>query len=80
MYVKNPSAPKYQLLINKLQEVGKTFIEYSNYINDVYKSNEEHNPGNKRKVMLVFDDMIAVMISNKIFIQWSLSCLLVARN
>ena len=32
---------------------------------DVYKNIEEHNPGKKRKVLIVFDDMIADMINNK---------------
>ena len=32
---------------------------------DVYKNIEEYNPGKKRKVLILFDDMIAYMISNK---------------
>ena len=32
---------------------------------DVYKDIEEYNLGKKRKVLIVFDDMIAAMISNK---------------
>ena len=32
---------------------------------DVYKNIEEYNPGKKRKVLIVFDDMIADMINNK---------------
>ena len=32
---------------------------------DVYKNIEEYNLGKKRKVLIVFDDMIADMISNK---------------
>ena len=32
---------------------------------DVYKNNEEYNLGKERKVLIVLDDMIAVMISNK---------------
>ena len=34
-------------------------------MNDGYKSIEEKNPGKKWKVLVVFDDMIADMISNK---------------
>ena len=30
----------------------------------VYKNIEEYNPGRKFKRLIVFDDMIAVMISN----------------
>ena len=32
---------------------------------DVYKNIEEYNPNRKHKVLLVFDDMIADLISNK---------------
>ena len=32
---------------------------------DVYKNIEEYNLGKKRKVLLVFDDMIADIINNK---------------
>ena len=34
---------------------SKTFIEYSNDIQDVYKNIEEYNLGNKRKVSIIFD-------------------------
>ena len=32
---------------------------------DVYKNIENYNPGEKRKILIVFDDMIADMINNK---------------
>ena len=32
---------------------------------DIYKNIEEYNPGKERKVLIVFDDMIADMINNK---------------
>ena len=32
---------------------------------DVYKNIEEHNIGEKRKMLIVFDDMIVDMINNK---------------
>ena len=32
---------------------------------DVYKNIEDYNPGKNRKVLIVFDDMIANMINNK---------------
>ena len=32
---------------------------------DVYKNIEEYNLGKKRKVLIVFDDMISDMINNK---------------
>ena len=40
-------------------------MEYSNDMQNVYKNIEDYNPVKKRKVLLVFDDMIADMINNK---------------
>ena len=39
-------------------------MECSNDIHDAYKNIEDYNPGKKRKVLIVFDDMIADMINN----------------
>ena len=32
---------------------------------DIYKSIEKYNPNEKRKILIVFDDMIAGILSNK---------------
>ena len=40
-------------------------MEYSNDMEDVYKNTEDYNPGKKRKILIVFDDMIPDMINNK---------------
>ena len=63
---------KYQLLTNKLEKVGlkrcndsKAFLEYSNDMQDVYKNIDGYNPGQKCKILIVFADVIADMISNK---------------
>ena len=34
-------------------------------MDDIYKNIEEYNPDKKRKLLIVFDDMIADMLSNK---------------
>ena len=34
-------------------------------MDDIYKNIEDYNPNKKRKIMIVFDDMIADMLSNK---------------
>ena len=72
LYAKDPYEEKYQSLIKKHEKVGlnhyddsKVFMEYSNDMQDVYKNIEDYNPGKKRKVLIVFDDMIADMINNK---------------
>ena len=69
---KDPYEVKYQYLINKREKVRlnhfkdpKAFMEYSNDMKDVYKNIENYNPGKKRKILIVFDDMIADMIYNK---------------
>ena len=71
LYAKDPYETKYQYLINKHEKVGldhfddpKAFMEYSNDMQDVYKNIEDYNPIKKRKVLIVFDDMIADMINN----------------
>ena len=72
LYAKDPYEAKYQYLINKCEKVGlnhfkdpKAFMGYSNDMEDVYKNMENYNPGKKRRVLIVFDDMIADMINNK---------------
>ena len=39
-------------------------MEYSNDMQDVYKNIEDYHPIKKRKILIVFDDMIADMINN----------------
>ena len=36
-------------------------------MDDFYKNIEEHNPNKKRKILIVFDDIIADMLNNKKF-------------
>ena len=36
-------------------------------MHNIYKNIEEYNPNKKRKILIVFDDMIADMFSNKQF-------------
>ena len=36
---------------------------------DIYKNIEEYNPNKKRKILIVFEDMIDDMLSNKKIIQ-----------
>ena len=43
----------------------KDFIEYSNDMDDIYISIEEYNPNKKQKILILFDEIIADMLSNK---------------
>ena len=72
LYVKDPFESNYQLLINGREKVGiqilknpKAFTDYSQTIDNVYEKLEDFNPIKKRSVLIVFDDMIADMESNK---------------
>ena len=71
LYAKDPYEDKYQFLIKKRQSIGlkhvndtKAFIEYSSNMHDVYNNINDYNPGKEKKILIVFDDMIADMINN----------------
>ena len=59
MYAKDPYEAKYQFLIKKRQDVETM------HLNDSKVFIEEYNPEKKRKVLIVFDGMIADMHNNK---------------
>ena len=72
LYAKDLYKDKYQYLIYKRESAGishlndpKAFIEYLNDMHKVYKNIDKYNPDKENKVLIVFDDMIADMISNK---------------
>ena len=61
LYAIDSYEAKYQFLIKKRQDVGtkhfddsKTFIEYSNDMDDIYKNIEEYTPNKKRKILFLF--------------------------
>ena len=43
------------------------FIEYSNTMDDVFRNIDDHNPKRKIKILIVFDDMIVDVMTNKRF-------------
>ena len=72
LYAKDLSEPKYELLIKKRENAGikhlndlNAFIECSNTMDDVYENIDDYNPNRKRKILIVFDDMIADIMRNK---------------
>ena len=74
MYAKDFSEPKYQLLIERRENAGiknyndpSAFIEYSNTMDDVYTNIDDYNPRTRIKLLTVFDDMIADIMTNKKF-------------
>ena len=44
---------------------SKAFPEYSNDMDDIYKNIEVYIPNKKLKILIVFDDMISDILSNK---------------
>ena len=74
LYAKDLCEPKYEYLIKNRENLGikhlndsKAFIECSNTMDDVYKNIDNYNPNKKRKILIVFDDMIADIMTNKKF-------------
>ena len=74
LYAKDLSESKYQFLIKKREDAGiknlddaSAFIEYSNTMDDVYDNIDDSKPRRKRKILILFDDMIADIMTNKNF-------------
>ena len=71
LYAKDLSEPKYEFLIKKRKDVGikycndpNAFIECSSRMDHVY---DDYHPKRQRKILIVFDDMIADIMTNKKF-------------
>ena len=74
LYAKDLSESKYEFLIKNCENVrikycndSNAFIDYSNTMDGVYQNIDDYNPSRKRKILIVFDDMIADIMSNKKF-------------
>ena len=74
LYAKDIQEPKYEYLINKGEQAGiknlddpKAFIEYSDDMDDVLDDINNCNKNRDKKVLIVFDDMIADIEYNKNF-------------
>ena len=72
LYTKDLSEPKYEYLINIRESVGDkycndptAFIEYSNDMDDVFTNIDNYNPTRNRKILIIFDDMIANIMTSK---------------
>ena len=74
LYVKDTDEKKYQYLINTREQAGiknlndpYAFIEYSNDMNDVLEDINNYNKNRDKKVLIIFDDMIADIMRSKKF-------------
>ena len=73
-YARDLSEPMYEYLIKKRKDAKikhlnnpNAFIECSNTTNNVYENMVEYNLRRKRKILIVFDDMIADIMTIKDF-------------
>ena len=74
LYAKDLSKPKYEYLIKKPKNAGirhlndpNAFIKCFNTMDDVYENINDYNPSRKKIMLIVFDDMIPDVMSNKKF-------------
>ena len=74
MYPNDLNEPKYEFLINRREDAGtkhfndpNAFIECSNTTDDVFENIDDYSPNRKRKILIVFDDIIGDIMTNKKF-------------
>ena len=74
LYAKDLSELKYEYFIKNHENAeikhvndGNACTECSNTMDDVYKSINDYNPNRRRKILIVFDNMIADIMINKKF-------------
>ena len=74
LYARDLNEPKYTILIKKCEDAGikhlndpNAFIKCSNMRDDVYENIHDYNSRRKRKILIVFDDMIADIMTNRKF-------------
>ena len=74
LYAKDIDEDKYQYLINKREQAGiknlndpHAFIGYSNDMNDVLEDINNYNKKRNKKVLIIFDDMIADIMKSEKF-------------
>ena len=76
LYAKDLIESKYELFIKKREDAGIKYLNYlnafiecsntSNTMDDVYENIHDYN-ARRRKILIVLDDMIAYIVSNKEF-------------
>ena len=74
LYTKDMSETKYKYLIKKRIDVGikhlsnsNAFIECSNAMDGIYENINNYNPNRRRKILIIFDNMIADIVASKKF-------------
>ena len=74
LYARDLSEPKYEYLIKKREDAGikqvnnlNAFIECLNTMDDIYENINDYNPSSRRKILIVFDDVIIDIVTIKEF-------------
>ena len=74
LYARDLNEPKYEIFIKKRKDAGikhlneaNALMECSKMMNDVYENIHGYNSSRKGKILIVFDDMIADIMTNKRF-------------
>ena len=74
LHARDLNEPNYKILIKKRKDAGikhfndpNAFTECSNTMEDVYENINNHNSSRKRKILIIFDDMITDIMTNKRF-------------
>ena len=72
LHAKDLSESKYEYLIKSRENAGikhlndlKAFIACSNTMDDIYENINVYNPNRRRKILIVFDDMIATIMTKQ---------------
>ena len=77
LYAKDPDEAKNKLLIYKREIAGLNYLNDSKHSVNIYEGN---NPNKKQKILILFHDMIADMLSNKKLIPLITELLIRGRN
>ena len=67
LHGKDLSDPKYEFLIKKHEDVGTNHFNDPNAFIECSNRMDDYNASRKIKILMVFDDMIADIMSNKKF-------------
>ena len=72
LYAKDLEEPKCKLLIDKKEKALITlnndptdFIEYPNSMDDIWSDIEDYNKKRKKKILIIFDDMISHVMPDR---------------
>ena len=72
LYARDLSEPKCEYLIKKHEDVGikhlnnpNAFTECSNTMDDIYDNINDNNSNRRRKILIVFDNMISDVMTSK---------------